>query len=153
MMMVTGMEKPTTESVADAMLDVLPLLREKLIRPYEQETRNSLGLIQTRAIRILLQHEPMSMQELAAKVRISKQQLTPIMKKLMERGLVERASDPKDRRVVRIRMSQEGTRFAEEMRARIVQLLGRQIEDLKTEDLQLLDESLRNMLRIVHKLP
>ncbi len=49
-----------------------------------------------------------SMNDLSLKMRLASSTMTRMVDQLVQKGLVERESDPDDRRVVRVRLSQRG---------------------------------------------
>ena len=53
------------------------------------------------------------MSELAHEMMISKQQLTPLVCKLLEQGLLARRADENDRRIVRLEISDRGRKTIE----------------------------------------
>lgn len=54
------------------------------------------------------------MSELSSSLKLSKQQATQIIDKLYQHHLIQRFHDEKDRRMIRIAISEEGTQFLKE---------------------------------------
>lgn len=88
------------------------------------------------------------MSELAQEMHISKQQLTPLVYKLINSGLLIRKTDENDRRIVRIEITETGRNKAEEILPEIKLAL---IEKLKTIPKAELDE-LEQMLKRIHEI-
>src|SRR4051794_40422770 len=63
--------------------------------------------------------EPAPMSSIANVLRCDRSAVTWITDRLEERGYVERRSDPKDRRVKLLSLTDEGRRVREEIRARL----------------------------------
>ncbi len=88
------------------------------------------------------------MSELAQEMHISKQQLTPLVYKLINNGLLIRKTDENDRRIVRIEITETGRSKVEEILPEIRMAL---IEKLKTIPKAELDE-LGQMLKRIHEI-
>ncbi len=88
------------------------------------------------------------MSELAQEMHISKQQLTPLVYKLINNGLLIRNTDENDRRIVRIEITETGRSKVEEILPEIKMAL---IEKLKTIPKAELDE-LEQMLKRIHEI-
>lgn len=91
------------------------------------------------------QKEP-NMSEIGRALSIDFSTLTRLVDKLVDKSLVERRSDPQDRRVVRVRLAKRGReivlRVEKEKKRRIVSILRR----LSDEEI----ESLLRIMRIIH---
>src|SRR5579859_534145 len=59
-------------------------------------------------------HGPQTMSEVAEGLEVTTPAITGLVDKLEKRGLVERARDSQDRRVVRVRLAPQAQRMAEE---------------------------------------
>jgi DNA-binding MarR family transcriptional regulator len=71
---------------------------------------------QFRAIGVLSRHGTMRQGELAEHLRIAPRSTTEVVDDLQERGLVERAPDPKDRRATLVGLTQKGTELVDAIR-------------------------------------
>jgi MarR family transcriptional regulator for hemolysin len=63
-------------------------------------------LYQVGALRHLVKHGPLTMNELAARMEISPSSATQLVDRLVHHGLVVRNPDPDDRRVLRVEVSE-----------------------------------------------
>ncbi|MGE5372902.1 MAG: MarR family winged helix-turn-helix transcriptional regulator [Solirubrobacterales bacterium] len=139
-------------AIAGGLLDLHTVLRDQLLRPLEQATSSRLKLLPFRVIRTLNAQGPLSMKELAAVVRISKQQLTPVVNRLAERGWVERENDPSDGRVIRIALTPDGKQQSEQIRDEIIRRFGERLEALDTAERDALQAALTDLNRILMKI-
>jgi len=91
------------------------------------------------------EREP-NMSEIGGALSIDFSTLTRLVNKLVDKSLVERRSDPQDRRVVRVRLTERGKEIMlmveKEKKRRIVSILRR----LSNEEI----ESLLRIMRIIH---
>ena len=72
---------------------------------------------QARALRVVTGRDGVRLSELAEALRIAPRSATEVADGLAERGLVERAADPADRRAVLLRPTPEGRRVQREVDA------------------------------------
>ena len=100
---------------------------------------------QARALRVVSAHDGLRLSELAGALRIAPRSATEVVDGLAERGLVERAADPADRRAVVLRLTEAGRRVQQEVsEARAAdsnELFGR----LSAEDRAELERILRSL--------
>ncbi|PJE94355.1 MarR family transcriptional regulator [Streptomyces carminius] len=100
-------------------LEVVELIGAAVARYHreydEAAARYALTGAQARLL-ALLTHRPLPMRELARRLRCEPSNVTGIVDRLQDRGLVERRPDPDDRRVKLAAATAEGRRTAERMR-------------------------------------
>lgn len=89
------------------------------------------------------------MTELASEMQISKQQLTPLVDKLINQGLLIKKADEHDRRIVRIEVSEQGREMLKEMFGDIRSDLVEKLSLLPEQELAELDQMLKRMLEIL----
>ncbi len=70
---------------------------------------------QFKALLLISEEEGIRMRELARKMGGSFSNATVLVDRLVERGLVERMAEPEDRRVVLVRVSEEGRFLIEQL--------------------------------------
>ena len=112
-----------TEDIANELLDLLPILLQKLrahlpreggAGPEEQEWRDIAELRATtgqiRLLRILSRFQRCTMQELAEQLDVAPPTVTAMVKRLLAQGFVERLRDEHDWRVVWVLPTERGQR-------------------------------------------
>jgi DNA-binding MarR family transcriptional regulator len=99
----------------------------------EEAFEGQVTVAQLQALRFLLQNEQRLMSDLADGLAISYPAATKTVERLVKKDLVAREGDPADRRVVRVRLTEQGTelvrRINGEMRTRLESALGRMADD------------------------
>lgn len=128
---------------------LLAYMRDKIFRPLEQKTRSRMGHVQHFAMSLLFRKGSRSMTELATEMQISKQQLTPLVDKLINQGLLVKKADEHDRRIVRIEVSEQGREMLKEMFGDIRSDLVEKLRLLPEQELAELDQMLKRMLEIL----
>ncbi len=136
----------------ESLLNLMSLFRNRLIQPFEQSHRGSISRLQYNILRSLREKGPLSMSELASEMNISKQQLTPLIYKLLEKGLIDRGTDDKDHRVVLIAFNEAGHVCLENIRTTIITVFRKHLEQASDEDLEILQTSLINLNRLLNEL-
>ena len=102
------------------------------------------------ALSVLVFAGPKTLGELAAAEQVKPPSMTRIVRNLEAERLVERETDPGDRRVFRVRATERGRRVMEEGRQRRVATVADRVEELTPWDLATLEaavEVIERMLR------
>jgi DNA-binding MarR family transcriptional regulator len=72
---------------------------------------------QSRALRVLTRHGVMRLSDLAEHLRIAARSTTEVVDSLEDKGLLERQSDPHDRRATLVALTASGTALGEAIRS------------------------------------
>ncbi|MFT8315073.1 MAG: MarR family transcriptional regulator [Clostridium sp.] len=138
--------------VVDKLLLLLPTLEKRLIRPLELEIKPSLSILQYNALFIMKNDGILTMSELSNKMCISKQQLTPMVDKLIDNELVERMTNEKDRRIINVRLSERGYNFLNDSKAEITEALKKRMEVFDQDEVDTLLKAIDDIYSITKKL-
>jgi DNA-binding MarR family transcriptional regulator len=95
-------------------------------------------LYQIGALRHLVKHGPLTMNELAARMEISPSSATQLVDRLVHHGLAERGPDPDDRRVLRVAVSGPASDAVREFEKETSQRLAALLAPLSEEELEVL---------------
>lgn len=93
-----------------------------------------------------------SVSHIGRDLNISKPNMTPIIDNLFQSSLVRRCEDPKDRRKIRIELTEKGHDFLHNQHQRIIDKLSSQISTLDIEDILTLERSVSTLHNIISKL-
>ncbi len=133
------------QSREQLMMAIDDLVREvfgEYLRRRQKPPDLDLTLGQLHCLRTIGRMGSPSMSELSSGLQLQPSTVTGLVDALVQQGLVDRRSDPEDRRVVRVRLSAKGQRGRERhrraMRQRLMELLG----DLEDDDLRRIHEAL-----------
>jgi DNA-binding MarR family transcriptional regulator len=140
------MATPQKSARPDALtMEVVELIGDVVARFYEDyedaAAEHTLTGAQARLLS-LLSLEPLPMRKLARKLKCEPSNVTGIVDRLESRGLVERRTDPGDRRVKLAAATEEGRRVARELREGL-RFAREPLAGLSHRE----RESLRNLLR------
>jgi DNA-binding MarR family transcriptional regulator len=121
------------------------------LRGFEDElfARHGLSAQQYNALRLLRSHHPESLPTLAIASRMISRapDITRLLDKLVERGLVARERPDDNRRVVRVRITPAGIALLKQLNSEVRECHRRQLGHLKPAELK----SLIDMLHAVRK--
>lgn len=121
------------EKVTGDLLTFMGTVKNRFFRPMELVARNRLSPTQFHTLTLLYRRSSLPMSELAGYLKISKQQLTPLVAKMAECGLLERKLDETDRRMVRLEITEAGRdtyrSVFSEMRRKLIDQLGQLPEE------------------------
>ncbi|MCD1259506.1 MarR family transcriptional regulator [Paenibacillus athensensis] len=151
------MGKPI-DDIARSFMKLLPLLYTKLTEPdpHAQGAKkpSELTHLQLHILEQLYQTEQgSSVTQLADSLRISKQQLTPLLQKLEQKGYLLKRKDETDRRAVKLLLTEQGGAEASGRWAELYKLLCERLDKLDEEQLEDLNFAAGKMVRILDRLP
>jgi len=89
--------------------------------------------------------------ELARKVAAPRSQMTPAVAKLVERGIVERQVDARDRRLVNLSLTAHGRVFLKEMHRKAEEHIRGKLSGLAPDDLRRLSDALATLREVVSR--
>lgn len=139
------------ENAAREFRNLLVHMKTEYFRPADHITRSRLSPAQFHILSILYRHGLMPMSDLAGELKVSKQQLTQLIGKLLESNLVLRKPDLHDRRAVHIDITPEGRKIVETLGAEIKQNLMNKLRLIPPDDLEELEHLLIRMNAILKK--
>lgn len=139
--------------VAEELSDLLPMFHKKLIRPLEHQAKHFMSPMLMHTIMILSKGELLTMTELSSKLHVSKQQMTPLIDKLIENGFAHRENDKTDRRSIKIGITPSGLDFCNNIRKSMINDIKNKLEHLNKDDLLSLHNILSDLYKIIHKIP
>ena len=93
-----------------------------------------------------------SVSEIAKNLSISKSNMTPIIDKLIQENLVERFTDPNDRRIIRVRVTEKGHEFCLKQREKTKKHLEEKISSLSLEELEKIKDLAKELNSIFSKI-
>lgn len=96
----------------ELLLATMPQWHYWIDKPFKTLLDDHVSLSMYYCIQLLREHgDTMTMSELARSTHSPKQQVTKTVDRLTECGFAERVADPSDRRIVRLKLTQEGREY------------------------------------------
>lgn len=137
-----------TGEMQDLLLSVMPPWYCYIAKPFKKLLAEDVSLNMYYCIRILSDHPSMSMTEIARLMRISKQQMTKLVDKMIERGFAVRVSDPDDRRIVRVQLTDHAQAYIERFLAQDAGCYRELFESMRDEDREEFGRALASIRRV-----
>src|SRR5690242_9471800 len=119
----------------------LRLVVARTARRLRQEAGAGLSPSLVSALASIDRHGPLTPSELAAHERVQRPTATRLLARLEEDGLIDRASDPADRRSSLISVSAAGRTLLRRQRSRKNQYLARRLATLPADDVATLERA------------
>ncbi len=136
-------------TLVDNMQIFLPLMFKKLVKSYPDFEISKQHL---KLLYIIKNEDRKPMSYYSEKMSIPKSNITVMTNKLFEEGLIEREFDPKDRRIILIKLTDKGDEYLCECWDRIKQHMLRKIDVLDNEEVKRLNELIEEMKLIFNKI-
>jgi DNA-binding MarR family transcriptional regulator len=146
------MKTKDIDTIVMELAELLPLFQQKLIKPFEQLAKTNISPLLFYVMFALEEKGDLPMTQLSNELRTSKQQMTPMVDKLIKSGYVERKHGEDDRRLVKISLSSAGRKFLDKQKVEIFEMLKNKIKVLSDDDLEVLHISFHQIRQIISKL-
>ena len=135
------------DQIADNLISIHPLLFKSISKPLRNQSSITPGGMFV--LGSLKRHGTLSMSDIGKCLSMPKPHVTVIVDKLIEEGYVERRSDPKDRRVVNILLTEKGLTDFESIKLAISENLKVKLSQLGNEELEILSTASKQMREIL----
>lgn len=137
------------DKLLDYILNFMPLLHKKMFRKNHgyKMSKHQMGIL----FRIKNENGK-PMKYYCEKLMISKPNLTTVVNKLIEEGLLERKTDENDRRIINLYITDAGEKFIETQMDIVKKDMLKKLEVLNDEDIDKLIKNFEEMKSIFSKL-
>lgn len=143
------MDNKKMDELADSILIYLPLFYKKITTPKESDIDKTNYKKRTlehyQILGILEHHNNLPISEIGKKLMISKPNMTSHIDKLVSEGMVKRIPNQKDRRVIKISITQEGYDYIKESRIFVNNNIKNNLSPLNSEELEQLSDCIENI--------
>jgi DNA-binding MarR family transcriptional regulator len=135
------------DQIADNLISIHPLLFKSISRPLRNQTSITPGGMYV--LGSLKRNGTQSMSDIGKCLSMPKPHVTVIVDKLIEEGYVERQSDPNDRRVVNILLTEKGLEDFENIKQEISENLKIKLSRLSDEEQEILADASQKVREIL----
>ena len=142
---MVGMDR--AEEIRDVLELQDELIRHRAVWDVEPWLGLDMSTPQFKALLLIYEEEGVRMRELARRLGGSFSNATVLVDRLVERSLVERMAEPQDRRVVLVRVTEEGQRLVERLVTSWRTLSPSLLKNLVPEDLATVRDALCVLLK------
>ncbi len=140
------------DKLAQNMFHALPLLKKRLLHMDLVQSEHGIPLSHVQVLAMLQDAGTMSVSEISRRLGIAKPNITPLVDRLLEGGLVDRQRDQHDRRVVNIVILPAGSEKLAAIRQTIAGQVQRQVENLSVSEFKELYDALESITRILSEI-
>ena len=141
------MTKLKIDIIAENLLAIHPLLYKSLSKPLRTKTSITPGGMFV--LGRLKRHGILSMSDIGKYLSMPKPHITVIVDRLIEEGYVERQSDPNDRRIINITLTEKGLTDFEIFKKAISETLKSKLLLLSGEELEILSKASQQVKEIL----
>ena len=146
------MEPNNLDVLVENLLSLQPVFRKTMSKLEKCDDEfMSLTLRHISILFVLEKAESLPVSEAGSKLNISKPQMTILTDKLIEKHLIERVQDKKDRRIINISITDEGTGLLAEFKAMVKDNIKEKLSSLDNKDLNELSDALDKVKSILSK--
>lgn len=142
-----------TERIQELLLAVLPHWNYRIAKPLKQMLDEGISLEMYYCLQTLRWEGSMTMKECARWLRMPKQQMTKLADKMFQMGLVERVSDPKDRRIIKLQVTEKAVEYIELFLKEDISCFRHLLEQMSGEDREQFGQAVETIFLILRKLP
>ncbi len=151
------MSQKILDSVAREMLSVPPLFRRGINRQVFKEVfaahaKDGITMPHFEIMETLRENGSLPVAAIGNRLQIPRPQMTHLIDRLVQLGMVSRQPDEDDRRIVNIALTPKGRARFEANAARVIEGVSQRLRSLSPADLKGLSEALRRLRDILLKL-
>ena len=150
------MHSDTVDIVAEELLTIPPLIfrsiRRKLLRTVLAGIELDISPLHFEIMALLKEAGTLHVAEIGERLNIARAQMTRLIDKLVDLGIVERQMDTVDRRMTNIVLTRKGETTLEEQDINIRKAIRETLSSLTDDELEDLSASLRKLQGILSKL-
>ena len=141
------------EHLYDMLFQAWPLMRRRLLPSSAQQAEFGMPLSHVQVLVMLDHRGSLSITEISNSFGIAKPNITPLVDRLIEEGLVMRERNSADRRVVNVVICEKGRERLADIYRRLCDNLFDWTRTLSREDLASFNDALETIVRLLSKQP
>ena len=135
---------------ADALIALIPLYYKNVMR--NRHAANGVLIAEYHTLGLLMKYKALPMSEIGSRLYISRPYMTRLADIMITDGLVERLSDPADRRVTNLTITQKGKKFLKDSISHYKKDLIESFQGISDDELERLGTSLEEAYTILSKI-
>lgn len=143
----------TLEHLYDMLFQAWPLMRRKLLPSSAQQAEFGMPLSHVQVLVMLDHRGSLSITEISQSFGIAKPNITPLVDRLIEEGLVMRERNSADRRVVNVVICERGRERLADIYRDLCDNLFDWTRTLSSEDMAAFNGALETIVRLLRKQP
>lgn len=149
---MTKIKKITTQAIGQDLVAIMPVIHKKLLHFLYEGIESNLSHFHFAILGMLHKSNALPVSEIGRCLLISKPQMTVILDKLVDVGLVSRSQSSQDRRIVYISITPEGEKVLVQAREKIKKNMEVKLANLTEADLLSFSGALKTISEISSKI-
>ncbi len=145
-------ELSAMDLIAENIFQVIPLLKKRMAHISAFQSESGLPLSHFQVLSLLDERGSMSVSEISEYFNIAKPNITPLVDRLVNAGLVERVRSTTDRRVVYIVILDEGRERLKSIQALIATNVASWNSALTDDEFERLGQALSDVVTLLNKI-
>jgi DNA-binding MarR family transcriptional regulator len=147
----SGLKEEKLDYIVDGLLLFFPLFYRRLLRVAQSNKRINPINMQFQVLAIVINSGELQISEIGRILGVSKSNMTPLIDKLIEKGYAARLSDGKDRRVIRITVTEKGRRFVLGRKRLAKNQIKKSLSDLSLQEIETVSEAMETFKKVIVK--
>lgn len=146
------MDEVKLEAIVQNFISIIPLFKKKLLHDNCKFDKGNLNHSHFKILAVLKKEGQQPISEVAKKLFISTPNMTKLLNKLIDEGMIERIPGEKDRRIININLTEKGSTYLKSSFLEIQSSLKDKISSLPDEKLDKLNDSLITLKEVLNEI-
>ena len=146
------MDEVKLEAIVQNFISIIPLFKKKLLHDNCKFDKGNLNHSHFQILVVLKKEGQQPISEVAKKLFISTPNMTKLLNKLIDEGMIERIPGEKDRRIININLTEKGSTYLKSSFLEIQSSLKDKISSLPDEKLDKLNDSLLTLKEVLNEI-
>nr|WP_317331986.1 MarR family transcriptional regulator [uncultured Romboutsia sp.] len=146
------MDEIKLESIVQNFISIIPLFKKKLLHDNCKFDKGNLNHSHFQILAVLKKEGQLPISEVGKKLFISTPNMTKLLNKLIDEGMIERIPGEKDRRIININLTEKGSIYLKNSFLEIQSSLKDKISTLPDEKLDKLNDSLITLKEVLNEI-
>ena len=146
------MDEVKLEAIVQNFISIIPLFKKKLLHDNCKFDKGNLNHSHFHILAVLKKEGQQPISEVAKKLFISTPNMTKLLNKLIDEGMIERIPGEKDRRIININLTEKGSTYLKSSFLEIQSSLKDKISSLPDEKLDKLNDSLITLKEVLNEI-
>lgn len=146
------MKNEKLEGIVDNILEIIPNIHKTLLTSSSGYSCNNPSSSQYKILGVLTILGDLPISEIGNKLNLSKPNMTVLIDRLIEEGMVKRIPQVDDRRIIKISITEKGKIHLKEIKKGIKEKIKNDLKFLNQKDIEVLYSSLVNINKVISKI-
>ncbi len=132
-------------NIEACMMDIVILLNQKFSSAFANELSTNQQLVLT----LISKNQSLTVRKIAETINVSMSAVSQMISKMEQMQLVKRMTDPHDRRLVQIQLSEKGKQLIKRMEKTRHEIITNYLSKMNLHDLRVLSEKMKKLRDVI----